>query len=138
MKPVNMPDGTEVLQNLCSKVRELVDKNDYEQCEKLIRNAMCAYPHAWEPHNLIGILLEMEGDHVCAMKHFRASIALNPTYEPAHHNLKLYGTFLSNGRCAFDETDCSKIESKSQNEVIHDKYGIDRSLRRSSDGNIIK
>ena len=134
MKQVNTIEDKQLLQDLCSKVRELIDKNDHEQCEKLVKEAMYEHPHASEPHNLIGILLEKEGDHVGAMKHFRAALSLNPTYIPARHNLELFGTFLSKGRCAFDEMDCPKIERKNHYEVIHDEYGMGRIIRRDENG----
>lgn len=118
MKQVNTTEDKQLLRDLCSKVRELVEKNDYEQCEILIRGAMSEYPNASEPHNLFGILLEIEGDHARAMKHFRASLSLNPTYSPVHHNLELFGTSLSKGSFAFDETDCPVIRKENQSAYI--------------------
>lgn len=93
------------LNELSSLIKELVMKEKYKECEKLIYKAMNDYPHAPQPHNLLGIVLEKTGNHMLAMKHFRASWALDPTYRPANHNLQNYGTFFSNGRCAFDEND---------------------------------
>ena len=40
---------------------------------------MAENPHGAVPHNLMGILLEKESNHVLAMKHFRAAYALDPT-----------------------------------------------------------
>ncbi|MDF2886247.1 MAG: hypothetical protein K0R23_632 [Lacrimispora sp.] len=96
----------ETLTALCETIRDLIGMQDYQTCESMICQAIGKYPHAPEPHNLIGILLEKTGDHPSAMKHFRAAWALDPTYLPARQNLECYGTFFSNGRCAYDEKDC--------------------------------
>jgi len=103
-------ESKEDLRALCASVRELVDIKDYQTCESLICGAMGAYPDAPEPHNLLGILLERTGNHPEAMKHFRAAWALDPAYRPAQRNLECYGTFFSDGRCAYDESDCPAEE----------------------------
>lgn len=90
---------------LCATVKELVAERKYDACIASICRAMGRYPHAPQPHNLLGIILEKTGDHPGAMKHFRAAWALDPTYLPASHNLNTYGTFFSSGGCAFDEGD---------------------------------
>ena len=94
------------LTELCSSVRALAKKNEFEQAGALICQAMQCFPCAPQHHNLLGILLEKTGEHVAAMKHFRAAIALDPTYGPARQNLETYGTFYSAGTIAYDENDC--------------------------------
>lgn len=91
---------------LCGTVRTLLVQNEYEECEMLVSDAMCKYPHSPEPHNLFGVILEKEGDHTRAMKHFRAAWALDPTYMPARCNLDNYGNFFFRGKYAIDESDC--------------------------------
>lgn len=116
---------------LCSRVRESVNHGDYETCYQWIREAMSDYPDAPHPHNLMGILLEKQGNHPGAMKHFRAAWALDPTYTPAEQNLKNYATFYSSGRCAFDESDFE--EEKSQPcTVQYDAHGVGHIFRRFS------
>lgn len=100
------------LEDLCTTVRTLVTDKEFDACLSVISRAMEAHPHAPEPHNLLGIVLEKTGDHICAMKHFRAAWALDPQYRPASHNLYTYGTFFSDGRCAFDENDLAPISQK--------------------------
>lgn len=117
------------LNKLCSLVRELAGKKEYRKCEPLIFEAMGKHPHAPEPHNLIGILLEKEGDHLTAMRHFRAAWALDPTYVPARQNLDSFGTFYTTGRCAFDESDCPK-EKHADYETERDEYGIGHVRRK--------
>lgn len=119
------------LNELCITVKTLISKKEFEQCYKLIYHAMEQYPHAPEPHNLLGILLEKQGNHALGMRHFRAAWALDPTYRPANYNLYVYGTFCSNGRCtcAYDDDDCPK-EKKTRYIVEYDDNKIGRIIRR--------
>lgn len=105
MKHANDVKSTHELNQLCTLVRAFVKDGAYEVCIERICRAMEKYPHAPQPHNLLGIVLEKMGNHMTAMKHFRAAWALDPSYLPANHNLKTYGTFYSGGYCAFDESD---------------------------------
>jgi Flp pilus assembly protein TadD len=94
------------LSQLCGSVRALIKDGNYAECTRSIRDAMRDYPHAAHPHNLMGIVLEEQGDLLAAMKHFRAAWALDPTYLPCRINLNRYGSFFAQGVPAFDETDC--------------------------------
>ena len=71
------------LQALCDGVRKYAKARDHQRCVAMICEAMGKFPNAPEPHNLLGIVMEQEGDHAGAMKHFRAAYALDPTYLPA-------------------------------------------------------
>lgn len=117
------------LQALCDGVRKYVGTRNYEKCVTMISEAMGKFPNAPEPHNLLGIVMEKEGDHAGTMKHFRAAYALDPTYIPARQNLELYGTFYSCGKCAFDESDCPE-ESPSPYDIEYDEKGIGHAVRR--------
>ena len=123
MERIQAPENKVEMRILCNKVRELININDYMSCVELIRNAMSINPHAPEPHNLFGILLEKNEDHLLAMRHFRAAWALDPTYIPARQNLIHYGTFYSNCKCAYDESDCPK-ENIVSNKIKFDAHGI--------------
>ena len=118
------------LDALCSHVRESVQLGNFESCIEEIRSAMAQYPDAPHPHNLLGIILEKQGDHPSAMRHFRAAWALDPTYLPAEENLKTYATYYSRGRCAYDESDCGGGRSDSFS-IIYDAQGIGHVTRRS-------
>ena len=109
---------------VCSEVRQLIVNGAYEECDTLLKNSIGEYPHAPEPHNFLGMLLENEGNHLLAMKHFRAAWALDPTYLPARHNLEFYGTFFSRGNGAFDESDCPQLVENKTYKVEYDKNGI--------------
>lgn len=93
--------------SLCLTVKALNQQHEYQKSEVLIAQAMGQYPHAPEPHNLMGILLETYGDHPMAMKHFRAAWALDPTYLPARVNLNQYADMYGNDRTyAYVAEDC--------------------------------
>lgn len=117
------------LDQLCKNVRDYVNNRQYDESIELICEAMKNYPNAPEPHNLLGIVLEKKGDHITAMNHFRAAWDLDSTYLPARHNLQMYGTFYSYGKCAFDYDDL-KDESNSKFEVIYDENNIRRVVYR--------
>ena len=110
----NIIQDNEELSVLCTTVRELISQKKFSESEELIKQAMAKYPHACEPHNLMGIKLEKEGDHLTAMKHFRAAWALDPTYLPARYNLNQFAEiFNKEYKYAYDETDCPALDTKS-------------------------
>ena len=86
------------LRELCIKVKRCCKKHDYITGEKIVMNAMGQYPDAAQPHNFYGVLLEKTGQHTAAMRHFRAALALNPSYRPANYNLEQYGQLRVTGR----------------------------------------
>ncbi|MDD6070356.1 MAG: hypothetical protein PUC12_05995 [Clostridiales bacterium] len=116
----------ERLENRC---RQLIENHEYIKCEKEIREAMAQNPHSAVPHNLMGILLEMEQDHVLAMKHFRAAYALNPTYVPARFNMEQYGKKLDCEKCAYTEEDC-QIPDDPQFEIVYDEHHVGHLVRK--------
>ena len=97
---------SEELEELCTDVRQYACEGQYERCEEIITEAMEKFPHAAQPHNLLGILLEKRGEHLLAMRHFRAAWDLDPSYLPARQNLETFGTLYSHGSFAYDESDC--------------------------------
>lgn len=121
---------TDELEDLCVYVRSLVEEKKYVECIPAICQTMESYPHAPQPHNLLGIVLEKSGDHLGAMKHFRAAWALDPTYLPAVQNLNTYGTFFSGGCPAFDESDLPS-SSQSNIEIVYDERGIGRVVSKT-------
>lgn len=145
MKTKTLNQSANELDALCALVRKMVAERKYKTCIELICEAMENNPHAPQPHNLLGIVLEKLGEHTSAMKHFRAAWALEPTYTPALFNLNVYGTFFSHGKCAFDESDVPPTPSGnieivydergighmvSKTKIEYDKYGVGHIVRR--------
>lgn len=97
-------------ERLEKRCKSLIEKREYEKCEKAIQKAMAADPHSAVPHNLMGILMEKKGGHVLAMKHFRAAYGLDPSYMPARFNMEQYGQVYYHRHCAYTEEDCISKE----------------------------
>lgn len=130
MRTANATQNGSRLDQLCASVREFVEKGTPEAVLPSICRAMEEYPHAPQPHNLMGIVLEKTGDHAGAMKHFRAAWALDPGYAPANHNLQTYGTFYSGGGCAYDESDVP-APGEGILEIQYDARGIGRAVYKA-------
>jgi Flp pilus assembly protein TadD len=86
-----------------AEVKEMISGQYYKECEALISSLMLDHPHSALPHNLMGILLEKQGRHEEAMRHFRAAYALNPQYEPAEKNMESFGSFALHEECDYGE-----------------------------------
>lgn len=116
-------------ERLEDKCRMLIEKREYEKCEKEIRQAMAGKPHSAIPHNLMGILLESTHDHVLAMKHFRAAYGLDPTYVPARFNMEQYAKTFDCGKYAYTEEDCP-VKKDSQFEIVYDEHHVGHIVRK--------
>ncbi|MBE6113799.1 MAG: hypothetical protein E7191_01820 [Erysipelotrichaceae bacterium] len=124
-------ERSDELKKLCLDVRNQAIEGKYEECKMEICHAMEKYPHAPQPHNLMGIILEKKRDHINAMKHFQAALSLDPTYRPADYNLYKYGTLLSNCKCAYDESDLP-METPTDLETIYDERGVGRVVYKTN------
>ena len=108
----NNKEFDKFMDSLGENVKEYLATGKFDDCEKAIYNAMYKYPHAAAPHNLLGIFLEKTGDHIEAMRHFRAACDLEPTYKPAEQNLIVFGTFCPGRKvCAFTLKDCEAVNA---------------------------
>lgn len=129
MKQNYVADYPQELGDLCNQIRQLLKENNYSESEKLLREAMSKYPHAPHTHNLFGLLLESQGDHLGAMKHFRSACALDPTYIPVRQNMNHFASFYPGGKWAFDESDCPEEKDQYNYTVKYDEHGIGRVVR---------
>lgn len=86
-----------------AEVKKMIHSQYYKECEALISSLMLDNPHSALPHNLMGILLEKQGRHEDAMRHFRAAYALDPEYEPAERNIENLGGFAMHHECDYGE-----------------------------------
>lgn len=122
---------SKLLHELCQRFREELRLRRYDACERESLDAMREFPHAAQPHNLLGVLMEAKGDHLLAMRHFRAAWALDPTYLPARYNMECTGTFFSPAApCAIDESDCPEPPDRPGFRVEYDDRGVGRLTRR--------
>ena len=131
---MKQPDDADGLKALCEKARALMNNREFSECEQLICAAIGRYPHKPEPNNLLGILLEMQGDHILAMKHFRAAWALDAAYRPARQNLERFGSFFPRETIAFDENDCPADPMTERFDIEYDARSIGHAVRKKSAG----
>lgn len=130
MKQSNPAEVQQELTALRGTIKKLVEQNDYQQGELLIKKAIGKYLNAPEPHNLLGLPLEAQDDHLAAMKHFRAAYALDPAYLPARHNLEHSGSFYPKGKWAYAEPDCPQEKTSDKYKIEYDASGVGHVARR--------
>ena len=119
------------MQLLTARIRALVAQRHFSEAEDEAAQAMAAAPHDAQPHNLMGIIMERENDHIQAMKHFRAAWALDPTFVPARINMERYGSFsFTMPRPAYDEADCPQEADVQKCRIETDAHGIGHVVRR--------
>lgn len=121
----------EAWSSLIDEVRNDINAFRWKAAEQAISKAMMESPHAAQPHNLMGIMMEKKNDHIGAMKHFRAAWALDPTYLPARENMDRTATFGATKPCVYDEAECPKGNEKSACKIVYDERGIGHVVRRS-------
>ena len=92
--------------NLEEKCRTLLRLDKFDECKRLIEEEMARTPDSPIPQNLLGILEERRSEKEKAIRHYRASYSLDPTYTPALWNLQRLGTSDVTKKCAYTEKDC--------------------------------
>ena len=127
-------DEQQWMRPLTAHIRALVQQRHFSEAESEAAKAMANAPHAAQPHNLMGIVSESRGDHVQAMKHFRAAWALDPTFLPARVNMERYGSFP--GRLAppaYDDADLPPYHAESRRayRMEYDENGVGHVVRRN-------
>jgi type IV pilus assembly protein PilF len=70
---------------------EFIQKHDDEHALLHLQRALDLNPDSAEAHNLMGFLLQNEGDAAGAEKSYRNAVSADSTYAPARNN---YGAFL--------------------------------------------
>ena len=68
--------------------KQCILNKDYLKAEEMLKKSIVINMEAPEPHNLLGILAENIQDISKAQKHYRAALALDPSYRPADKNLE--------------------------------------------------
>lgn len=123
----------EKMKDICANIRNIVEGNNNDRfivANEIVSNLMAKYPDSATPHNLMGIIKEMQGDHVLAMKHFRAAYALDPQDKAVKHNFDTLCSFKSSNRL-FQYGDCD-LEVRKQYVVEYDDRGIGHIVRKKA------
>jgi len=78
---------------LILKAKEAINERKFDLAHSFLkRSIIMAEDHA-EPFNLLGVIAEMKGDKERAMKMYRASLDIDPAYEPAQDNIERASQF---------------------------------------------
>jgi len=73
--------------SLIERVRRLIAEQDITAASEMARKAIAMDPTQPEAYNLLGALLETDGDRLGAQKFYRAAIDMDPTFKSAWANL---------------------------------------------------
>lgn len=67
--------------------KKYIQKRAFDTAKEYVKKAIILDESKPEAHNLLGALLELNGDWLDGLKHYRAALALDPTYSPANQNV---------------------------------------------------
>ncbi len=67
--------------------KKCIGDRHFEAAVETVRKAIFTDPGRPEAFNLLGALMEIQGDRLEAQKNYRAALSLDPSYEPAIKNL---------------------------------------------------
>ena len=108
----------DISNNLFTKCLSLAAQSlrhhEQEKAYYEIIEAMRIFPDSPQPHNLLGIWFEINGDDIMARRHYRAAYSLDPTFKPACKNIERICTFENPEPFAYDFGD----ESEEQENLI--------------------
>jgi DNA-binding NtrC family response regulator len=79
--------GNDYLSSVQLAKRCITDRHFNAAVEHL-RKSIALDPGRAEAFNLLGVLMEIQGDRAEAQKNYRAALSLDPSYEPAVKNLR--------------------------------------------------
>ena len=68
--------------------KRCVGDRHFDAAIEHVRRAISLDPGRPEAFNLLGALMEIQGDRIEAQKNYRAALSLDPSYEPAIKNLQ--------------------------------------------------
>lgn len=68
--------------------KKCIVEGDYDKADTYLKKSIGMDVDAPEPHNLLGVLAEHRRDIHTAQIHYRAALALEPSYTPASRNLE--------------------------------------------------
>lgn len=93
-----MKDEITELRELCADIRKFIQEERLSEAKEKIALGMAQHPDAGIPHNLMGIVKEIENDRVGAMKHFRSAYALDPKNTSIRKNIDSLCAFRLQGK----------------------------------------
>ncbi|QTX32465.1 response regulator [Aminithiophilus ramosus] len=79
--------STESYDGCCDRAREALGKKEFQSARAFLRRALGLLPGRPEAFNLMGRLLEEEGNPLEAQEQYRVALSLDEAYRPARKNL---------------------------------------------------
>ena len=70
------------------RVKKTIMDRHFDAAIEHVRRAISLDPGRPEAFNLLGALMEIQGDRIEAQKNYRAALSLDPSYEPSIFNLQ--------------------------------------------------
>lgn len=68
--------------------KKCINELEFQKAHEYLKKALLEDVGSAEVHNLLGVLIEKEGEVHEAQKHYRAALAFDPAYKPADDNLR--------------------------------------------------
>ncbi len=81
------PLSAEDFDHCLEQTKAAIERRDFDGAIPWLKKAISVDPSRPEGFNIFGVLSEMNGDILQAQKYYRAALSVDPTYEPASHNL---------------------------------------------------
>jgi len=81
-------DKIETFKEMIEFAKKCILLMEINKAEEFLQKSIAKDVNSPEPHNLLGVLAEYKNDINQAQKHYRAALALDPTYKPADKNLE--------------------------------------------------
>lgn len=78
----------ETFRQVIDYAKKCILDSDYDKAEEYLKKALGLDVNSPETHNLLGVLHEYKHVIPQAQKHYRAALALDPSYTPADKNLE--------------------------------------------------
>lgn len=80
-------DEAEDYSSFVELAKRYIGEQKFDLARDMVKKAISIDPSMPQAFNLLGGLTEIKGDEDQAMKYYRASLSLDPTYDPANVNL---------------------------------------------------
>jgi len=84
---IRAEDASRSFEECLEYAKRLITEQKWDDADGYLRKAITMEPRKPEPYNLIGVMLEMQGDKIEALKMYRAALGVDPTYPPAKANI---------------------------------------------------
>ncbi|SCY02864.1 response regulator [Alkaliphilus peptidifermentans] len=81
-------DKLQTFKQIIDYAKKCILTNDIKKAEDYLKKSIILDINSPEPHNLLGVINEYRNEINQAQKHYRAALALDPTYKPADKNLE--------------------------------------------------